>query len=280
MDYLLEVTFSVDDAHASEAVEIVTFLSDSTGSHLVQSGRQALARLFFESRDARAQAVRMIRESSGLVLREVDQPSTDWLDHYQQSLEPIVIGDRFVVAPDPVILPSDSRRFRLVIPQERAFGTGSHETTALCIEHFEQVKIDRRICLDAGTGSGILAIAMACLGARLVVALDNDPETADVIPANLARNGIEPGRVQPFIGTIRGGTRFDVIAMNILPEIILPLLPRMRDLLAAEGRVILSGVLREQAAEVRAAAEVAGLGFDAALERGEWWAGRFFGLMR
>src|SRR5581483_80035 len=90
----------------------------------------------------------------------VDRPRVDWLQLYQQSLQPLFIGRSFVIAPDASLIPPDTGRHELIIPQELAFGTGSHESTALCIELLEELDLRGKRVLDAGAGSGILALAM------------------------------------------------------------------------------------------------------------------------
>ncbi len=163
-----------------------------------------------------------------------------------------------------------------MIPQERAFGTGSHESTALCLEMLEKADLEGKRGLDIGTGSAILAIAMARLGARKVFAFDNDMETWEVAPKNLARNGVEEGRIGFFVGGIealRARPSFDVVTMNILPHVIIPALPAVRSVLAPGGRLILSGIMTTQRDEVVAAAEAAGLRLVDEAARGEWWCG-------
>src|SRR5687768_3953098 len=166
------------------------------------------------------------------------------------------IGERFVVAPDASLIPPDTKRLSIVVPQEQAFGTGSHETTALCITLLEELDIAGRRGLDIGAGSGILAIAMIRLGAERVLAFDNDADAYGALRENRIRNAV-PDKVLPlFIGgveALRGGA-FDVITMNIIPEVIIPLLPMVLARMNANGSLILSGVLIERRGDVVAAA--------------------------
>jgi len=169
----------------------------------------------------------------------------------------------------------DSARHRIVVPQEQAFGTGSHETTALCMELIEDLDISCKRGLDVGSGSGILAIAMHHLGARKVVAFDNDVDAYGALRDNRIRNGVPAERMPLFIGSVealRGG-RFDVITMNIIPEVILPLLD---DVVSHMGGVlILSGILLIKRDEVIAECAKRGLEPGPERNRGEWWAGSF-----
>jgi ribosomal protein L11 methyltransferase len=231
------------------------------------------------------------RDAAGDSLRDLPitmhfekRDRVDWLDHYQQSLQPLFIGRSFVIAPDASVLPGDTARHQLVIPQAQAFGTGSHESTALCIELLEELDLRDAVGLDIGCGSGILAFAMLRLGARRVVAFDVDPDTLGALEENRTRN---EAPASLFIGTLealRGGI-FDVVTMNILPEVIIPMMPRVRSHM--HGSLILSGILRTSRDEIvrvvagapaRRAGEGAGhhtLRLVSEREKGEWWAGRF-----
>lgn len=197
-----------------------------------------------------------------------DRPRVDWLQRYEQSLEPIFIGERFVVAPDRALIPEDTDRIAIVVPQEQAFGTGSHETTTLCLEMLERMDLRGKRGLDIGSGSGILAIAMQKLGAAKVVAFDNDLDAYGPLRENRMRNSADLSIFIGGIEALRGGV-FDVVTMNIVPEVILPLLPEVRR--HVRGDLILSGILTTRRDDV---VRAAGTPVEER-ERGEWWAGRF-----
>jgi ribosomal protein L11 methyltransferase len=158
-----------------------------------------------------------------------------------------------------------------VIPQAQAFGTGSHESTALCIELLEEIDLRDATGLDIGCGSGILAFAMLRLGARRAVAFDVDPDTLGALHENRERNRAPASLLSsPGFCDVRGGA-FDVVTMNILPEVIIPLMPRVRRFV--RGSLLLSGILTTQRDDIVRACE--GLRLVSERERGEWWAGRF-----
>src|SRR5436853_6728837 len=98
----------------------------------------------------------------------------------------------FVVSPVPTHYPEGTVRHALVIPQEQAFGTGSHETTSLCIELLETLDLAGARGLDVGAGSGILALVMLRLGAAKAIAFDNDLDAYTALRENRARNGVAP----------------------------------------------------------------------------------------
>ena len=149
----------------------------------------------------------------------------------------------------------------------QAFGTGSHASTALCIELLEEIDLRKARALDIGCGTGILSLAMLLLGARKVIGFDIDRDTIGAMEDNRRRNRTPASF---FIGTLDSlrPSLFDVVTMNILPEVIVPLLPSVSR--HVRGSLILSGILRRQRDEI-----VGGLRLVSERENGEWWAGRF-----
>ncbi|MEO6260111.1 MAG: 50S ribosomal protein L11 methyltransferase, partial [Thermoanaerobaculia bacterium] len=185
------------------------------------------------------------------------------------------IGERFIVAPDARLIPEHSGRMSLIVPQEQAFGTGSHETTALCIELLETIDLNAACGLDIGAGSGILGLAMVLLGAAKVIAFDNDPDAFAALRENRQRNDVAAERMPILIASVGAlrSRRFDVVTMNIIPEVILPLLPQVVERVG--GALILSGILSIRRDEVVAACREQNLEPIAERSRGEWWAGLF-----
>jgi ribosomal protein L11 methyltransferase len=272
-DYLLEILFDTSDAALEERVHSRLFLSQSGGSTSDDNGIYA----YFNDAASRDAALEALRDLEGVELRATERERLDWLDLYQQSLEPMEIGERFIVAPDVSLIPGDTDRLSLVIPQEQAFGTGSHETTAMCIELLEMGDCAGKRGLDIGAGSGILALAMLRLGAAKVIAFDNDVDAFAALRENRARNGVAPERMPLFIGGLEAMVRgtFDVITMNILPDVIIPMLPHIVWRMGARAKLILSGILITRANEVVASAERVSLDLLFEREKGEWWSGVF-----
>jgi ribosomal protein L11 methyltransferase len=284
-DYLLDVSFDARDAALEDLVQSRLFLTASTGSTSREVNGTTTVSAYFDTagdRDAAAEAFRDIVDVSGIELHATERERVDWLDLYQQSLEPLFIGARFVVVPDASLLPRDSDRLTIIVPQEQAFGTGSHETTWLCIEMLETLPLAGRRGLDVGAGSGILALAMHRLGALKVIAFDNDNDAYGALRDNRIRNSVREASMPLFIGSVealRGGA-FDAITMNIIPEVILPLLGDVAMRLAPEGHLLLSGILVVKRDDVVAAARSHGLTLVAERTKGEWWAGRFSATRR
>jgi ribosomal protein L11 methyltransferase len=274
-DFILDVSFDARDLALEDLVQSRLFLTQSTGSSSSEADGTSVVSAYFDSAHDRNAASAALRGVDGIELHATERERIDWLEHYQQSLEPLFIGERFIVAPDASLIPSDTNRYALVVPQEQAFGTGSHETTSLCIEILETMDLAGKYGLDIGAGSGILALAMCRLGAQQVIAFDNDVDAFAALRENRARNEVEPARMPLFIGgvdALRGGA-FDIVTMNIIPEVIIPLLGAVKPHVA--GSLILSGILVIKRDEVVAACASHGLVLVEERSKGEWWAGVF-----
>lgn len=270
IDYILAIEF--EDPADEDVIQSHLFLTNSTGSTSTQNTIEA----YFDSPADRDAAAALLGEYE---LQTFERERLDWLEKYQQSLEPLYIGKRFVVVPDPDMVAGgkSTELLRLIVPQEQAFGTGSHETTSLCIEVLESLDVQGKRGLDVGAGSGILALAMHRLGATKAIAFDNDPDAYGALRDNRIRNGVPDDAMPLFIGSVealRGGA-FDVVTMNIIPEVILPLLGDVVPRLAKDARLILSGILIVKRDDVAAAAHTHGLTLVDEREKGEWWAGVF-----
>src|SRR5437763_10035047 len=236
-DFVLEI---VCDPRREEEMTARLFLTRTTGCTTDEYAGRSIITAYFESAEARDEAASWFGDIDATT---GERERLDWLQLYQQLLQPIFIGNSFVVAPDASLIPPDTTRHALVIPQEQAFGTGSHETTSLCIEILETLDVEGKRGLDIGAGSGILALAMCRLGADHVIAFDNDVDAFAALRDNRLRNKVDAARMPIFIGgleALRGGT-FDVVTMNIIPEVIIPLLGDV--MRHVSGSLILSGIL-------------------------------------
>ncbi len=270
IDYILAIEF--EEPADEELIQSRLFLTASTGSTSTQNTVEA----YFDSAADRNAATELLGEFE---LQSIDRERRNWLELYQQSLQPLFIAARFVVVPDASLLPTDSDRLTLIVPQEQAFGTGSHETTWLCIELLESLpgplSMAGKRGLDVGAGSGILALAMHRLGARKVIAFDNDNDAYGALRDNRIRNGVPESAMPLFIGGVDslGGGAFDVVTMNIIPEVIIPLLGDIAARVADDGRLILSGILVVKRDDVVEAARAHGLVPVSERLMGVWWAG-------
>jgi ribosomal protein L11 methyltransferase len=180
-------------------------------------------------------------------------PPLDWEAVYRRHHRPLAIGERLLVAP-PWDVPEAPGREVLVIEPGMAFGTGQHETTRTCLEEIEDAigAAPVRSALDVGTGSGVLAAALARLGVPRVVALDTDVALLPLARANLTANG---ARSVDLVGGAVAAlhARFDLVVANLLADTLVAEARELTAVVAPRGRLVVSGVLDVQAATVAAA---------------------------
>ena len=170
----------------------------------------------------------------------------NWVQLTQAQFEPIRISDRLWIVPSWHEAP-DPDALVLVLDPGMAFGTGSHPTTRLCLEWLEQTVTPGVSMLDYGCGSGILAIAAAKLGATEVLGIDIDPQAVSAAQSNATRNDVSPRFLNSSI-PIKG--QFDLVVANILANPLKALAPAIAAHVRLGGRLALSGILVEQAADL------------------------------
>ncbi|MEZ4600687.1 MAG: 50S ribosomal protein L11 methyltransferase [Syntrophotaleaceae bacterium] len=178
----------------------------------------------------------------------------DWAENWKQHFTTLRIGPRLVVRPSWENFQADKGDAVVTLDPGMAFGTGTHGTTRLCLEalarRFEQPPPPGSV-LDVGTGSGILAIAAAALGARRVVACDIDQEACRTAADNSRANGVEEQIEITDLPLDQIAGTFQVVLANILAEENIRLAPRLVEKLAEDGLLILSGILLEKEALVK-----------------------------
>lgn len=254
-------------------------LAGSTGSATQPAGpRRVVCEAWFESAAAAAEGRDALRRIAGVKLGEGEpEPVRDdgWLDASSRPRPPLLAG-RFAVLDRPPAEPPTAGalggRELLVIPASRAFGTGEHPTTRLCLELLSERVRPGDDLLDLGTGSAILAIAAARLGARRVLALDIDPAVLEVAAENVTAHGVA-GCVQLAAGSwtaMAPGALYDVAVVNIHRTALVRAARRVADRLRPGARAILSGFLRADEDKVEQAWSRAGLHREAVLRDGDW----------
>jgi ribosomal protein L11 methyltransferase len=187
---------------------------------------------------------------AGLKLEQSVVREEDWADSWKEHFKPFEVGERFIIKPTWEIIP-ETDRLVLEIDPASAFGTGQHESTKLCLEALERVIAPGCSFLDLGCGSGILTIGALLLGAGSAVIADVSENAVKVAGENLAQNGFT---AEAFCGDITKENiisgEYDVIAANIVADVIIKLGGIFPRLLAENGTLIASGIIEERLDEV------------------------------
>ena len=196
----------------------------------------------------------------------------DWAENWKQYFKPFRVSEHLVVKPTWESWDSQPGDLIIELDPGMAFGTGTHETTALCIELIEKYYAGGKL-LDVGTGSGILAIAAALLGATDVTAVDIDPDAVRVAKENVEKNGLS-GRISVREGDLLQGLSevFDFAAANILAPVICMLAGPLTRHLRPGGLFVCSGIIEEAAPEVEKALLAAGYQILDSRTKGDWHA--------
>lgn len=197
----------------------------------------------------------------------------DWAEYWKKQYKPFKVGSHMVIRPSWTEYQPQAGEKVLEIDPGLAFGTGTHETTGMCVRLVEEHVRPGQKVIDLGTGTGILAIAAAHMGARDVLAIDLDAVAVRVAKENVENNG--------FAGVIRVqqgdlldhvDEAADVVVANIIADVIIALCGPVKRHILPGGLFICSGIAREKKGEVVAALEAVGYGNLEILDDGEWTA--------
>ena len=212
----------------------------------------------------------------GVTVTRVDD--SEWKDNWKAYYQPFPIGERLMIVPSWERTPDAEGRTVLSLDPGVAFGTGTHHTTRMCLELLQTVVPQGGHALDLGCGSGILSIAAVLLGAADALAVDIDPVAEHIARENAEKNGLPDARFTVKIGdaacdadfqrTLTG--QYDLVLANIVSDVIIRLLPFMKESAKPGAPVIVSGVIDERRDEVSARMREAGFAVEAVSESGGW----------
>lgn len=206
-----------------------------------------------------------------LTLDFQDVADEDWAENWKKYYKPFRVGTRLVVKPSWETYAAKPEDLVVELDPGMAFGTGTHETTGMCMEMLDKHLRSGMRVMDVGTGSGILAIAAAKLGAEKVLGVDIDPDAVKVAAENVLKNGVER-QVRIIQGDLVKGEVMpcELAVANIVADAICMLAGPLTRHLAPGGLFICSGIIREREQDVLDAALEAGYTVADRLTKGEW----------
>ncbi|MBR0232365.1 MAG: 50S ribosomal protein L11 methyltransferase [Clostridia bacterium] len=204
----------------------------------------------------------------------------DWENNWKQFFHPLPVGKRFLIVPSWEKVPGEGRTVIEIDPAS-SFGTGRHETTALCLELLEKHCFPGAEALDMGCGSGILGIGAAKLGAKSIDAVDIDMVAARIAGENAVKNGVPEEVFKVYCGNALSdetlwnalaAREYDLILANIVADIISEMLPLFHKCLKPEGALICSGIISPRREFVLGALAENGFAVEEIKEKNEWLA--------
>lgn len=198
----------------------------------------------------------------------------EWADAWKKYYKPFHLGHHIFVVPSWVEAESGEEDIRIELDPGMAFGTGTHETTSMCMELLEEQVQNGYTVMDIGCGSGILGIVAAKVGASHVICSDLDPNAVLVAKENVLKNQVDE-KVQVYAGDLTEvpamkDVKADLIVANIIADVIIILAPSAKQFLKKGGCFITSGIIRERRSDVEKALKEAGYQIEEVKEQGSW----------
>lgn len=244
---------------------------------------------YLEEEDDKEEMLRKVRteleELSAFVdigeasIEESQTEDVDWVNNWKQYFHQFTVDDVLIIPSWEDVKPEDEDKLIIHIDPGTAFGTGMHETTQLCIRQLKKYVESGMKILDVGCGSGILGMLALKFGAGYSVGTDLDPCAIDATHENMAVNGIEKDQYEVMIGNIIddrevqdkvGYGQYDIVAANILADVLVPLTPVIQAQLKSGGIYITSGIIDDKEETVVEAVKEAGMELLEVHHQGEW----------
>ena len=212
-------------------------------------------------------------------IEESQTEDVDWVNNWKQYFHQFYVDDILIIPSWEDVKPEDEGKMIINIDPGTAFGTGMHETTQLCIRQIKKYVTDTTRILDVGCGSGILGMLALKFGADYSVGTDLDPCAIDATHENMKENGVSKDRYEVMIGNIIddkeiqdrvGYEKYDIVAANILADVLVALTPVIVNQLKPGGIYITSGIIDDKEEVVKQAVSDAGLELLDVTCQGEW----------
>lgn len=223
---------------------------------------------FIPEADFNEEKIKVITGNEGFSYTRSVIKETNWNQVWESNFDPVVVDD-FVAVRASFHAPVSSVEQEIVITPKMSFGTGHHATTFMMMQQMREIAFTNKKVFDFGTGTGVLAILAARLGAAEVLAVDNDDWSIVNAGENIENNNVANIHLEKA-GDAAGQGRFDIILANINKNVILANLAVLRERLMPQGQLLLSGLLVTDEPDIRAALEEHGLRVVSRRERHNW----------
>ncbi len=286
---LLKISVSITSEAEDAVVELLTNVFGQPASVYTDTERRTTQAIVYTEGFTPAQRLQLRKGlrlicASGLNLgsgrvavRQVRREN--WAESWKRHFQPLEISSRLLIIPSWSKRKPKRGQTVVILDPGLSFGTGHHPTTAFCLEQIASLRDPARTqrFLDAGCGSGILAISAAKLGYGPVVAFDFDPDAVRVAQENAVANGVSFRISRQDLTTFPRHSRekFDLVCANLIYDLLIQERERILALLAPGGTLVLAGILRTQFSKVQQACERAGLNLVASRSEKEWRSGAF-----
>lgn len=272
---MIQLSFDLT-GQSDEADQLIAILSEVGFDSFWQEENEVHAYIAQEKLNT-AEITKLLQEqfqNKIPAFRESELEDINWNKEWEKNYDPTVVANQiFIYAPFHV--KDESYPYSILIEPKMSFGTAHHGTTASMLTFLLETDIKEKSVIDAGCGTGILAIFASMLGAREVFPYDNDPWSVENANENFTRNGISGVQVQLGESEILKGKTCDIFLANIHKNVIIKEIPEYAKTLSANGLLFLSGFYLDDLDDIKTVCKENGLLFEKYLEKDQWIAAKF-----
>ena len=236
-------------------------------------------KLYLEDTDTAARArLEKLLETLGLTMQVSQMAETNWEESWKENYPPQEVGESLVVLPY-WLADWETDRKKIILDPGLTFGTGAHPSTQMVMETMEETDLKDAVCLDLGSGSGILSITALRLGAKSAAGVDIDPKAEGIARENAAYNGFAAPEFTALTGNVTADKKmmeqlsdrhYDLVLVNIVADVIIGLSPVLPAFMDENTLLICSGILDTRLEDVKSALEKVGLTITKIKAKEDW----------
>ena len=275
-----------EDLVIEDQTEFEEFLEENRScwdyiDEALQKELEGLSRikLYLEDTDtASMERLKKLLEKLGLTMQINKMAETNWEESWKDNYPPQPVGEDLVVLPY-WLADTETHRKQIILDPGLTFGTGAHPSTQMVMQTMEETNLKDAVCLDLGSGSGILSITALRLGAKSAAGVDIDPKAEGIARENAAYNGFGAPEFLAFTGNVTADKQlmekladrhYDLVLVNIVADVIIGLSPVLPKFMDEKTLLICSGILDTRLADVKEALEKAGLTVTKTKAKEDW----------